>query len=62
MVTIPDFRIFDDSSVTVVEITSEEEQSLVDNSFSAWGAKASAWVDPVPCSSAMNDRVALMCM
>ncbi|OJD31466.1 membrane attack complex component perforin [Diplodia corticola] len=42
---IPDFRIFDDSSVSVVEITSQEEQSLVENSFSAWGAKASAGGD-----------------
>ncbi|XDG04522.1 hypothetical protein ABKA04_004137 [Annulohypoxylon sp. FPYF3050] len=40
--TIPEFQVFDDSSVSVVEITNEAQQSASDNSFSSYSVKASA--------------------
>ncbi|OTB01854.1 hypothetical protein M426DRAFT_323087 [Hypoxylon sp. CI-4A] len=40
--TIPEFQVLDDSSVSVVEITNEAQQSASDNSFSSYSVKASA--------------------
>ncbi|KAI1772353.1 hypothetical protein F4818DRAFT_425689 [Hypoxylon cercidicola] len=40
--TIPEFMVYDESSVSVVEITNEAQQSAADNSFSSYSVKASA--------------------
>ncbi|KAI2470629.1 hypothetical protein F4781DRAFT_170839 [Annulohypoxylon bovei var. microspora] len=40
--TIPEFQVFDDSSVSVVEITNEAQESASNNSFSSYSVKASA--------------------